>query len=73
MCTNMIGKADAMSPQEQLRYKEAMGSSLEIPPAPVVSPQTSISIPKDYIALPNGKRVSPADYTKLQSKLKNRG
>lgn len=73
MCTNMIGKGDAMSPQEQIRYKEAVGSNLEIPAAPVVSPQTSISTPSDYIALPNGKRVSPTDYAKLLAKLKSRG
>jgi hypothetical protein len=72
MCTNIIGKGDAMSPQERLRYAEAIGTL----PEPTIQPttnQTSLSIPSDHIALPNGKRVSPDDYKKLQIKLKNRG
>lgn len=73
MCTGIIGKADAMSPQEQFRYKEAMGElPSQQPRVEAVTPQTSLAIPKDSIQLPNGKYVSPKDYAKLQQKLKSR-
>ena len=74
MCTPDLkaGGGDAMSPQERLRYKEAMNPTVA-PTTTSVTPQSSLSIPSNYIALPNGKRVSPEDYSKLQAKLKSRG
>lgn len=73
----MIGKGDAMSPQEQLRYKEAT-EGLTIP-SPVVAssatyrPDPSEVPSSDTVKMPNGKRISKEAFDKLQIKLKNRG
>jgi hypothetical protein len=65
-----------MSPQEQLRYKEAMGD-LSIPPAPapvVASRDDSYTAPKGAtVRMPDGRMVSKEAFNKLQIKLKNRG
>lgn len=75
MCTNMIGKADAMSPQEQLRYKEAMDpSALAIPTTPVVNRDDSYVAPTGAsVRMPDGRMVTQASDLKLQQMLKKRG
>lgn len=75
MCTNYMGKADAMSPQEQLRYKEAMPSELNIPTPQVVSRRNESYIPPAgaTVKMQDGRMITKDSNRKLQQMLKNRG
>jgi hypothetical protein len=74
MCMPEAGTRDAMSPQEQYRYKEAMGE-LSIPqPAVVAKRDDSYVAPKGAtVRMPDGKMITKEAHDKLMQKLKNRG
>ena len=71
-------QADAMTPQEHLRYKEATGASIDGGvPAPVVQ-QTNIGgdqaplDPRATLVGPNGQRFTPEQMQQLQAALRQR-
>lgn len=67
------GKTDLMSPQAQVRYKEAVGEDLKIP-MPVQPRDDSYIKPKGAtVRLSDGRMVTKESADKLQQMLKNRG
>lgn len=76
MCTNLIGKGDAMNAQQQIRYKEATrGLEIPITPDAPQMPRGEINSPPSNatVKLPDGRMITQDSYDKLQLKLKSRG